>query len=428
MKLKVLVFPCGSEIGLEIHNALKWCFNHVELVGGTSTRDHGDYVYKNIIKDIPIANDKAFIPAINRIVTEHKIDFIYPAHDDVIVTLAKAHSKKRLECEAIIPDLKTAVICRSKSATYNKFKEILNTPKIYPTVNSIPHYPVFLKPNIGQGSKGTSIAYTNEEVVTALKKDPSLLILEYLPGDEFTIDCFTDRNGALLFVGSRQRVRTVNGINVSSKPVTNKAFQKNATLINNNLNLRGAWFFQMKYNSSGELSLLEIAPRIAGTMALYRNLGVNFPLLTLFDRKNLDVKVTTNQLKIELDRALITRFKTNLRYTKVYVDLDDCLLINNEVNWYLVGFLYQALNNHKKLILITKHSNDLKTTLKKYRLFRLFDEIIYLTKDQDKATFIDPMDSIYIDDSFAERQNVQTKLKIPVYAPDAVESLINWLR
>lgn len=39
MKSKVLVFPCGSEIGLEIHNSLKWS-THIDLWGGSSVNDH----------------------------------------------------------------------------------------------------------------------------------------------------------------------------------------------------------------------------------------------------------------------------------------------------------------------------------------------------------------------------------------------------
>ena len=44
----VLVFPCGSEIGLEIHNALKYS-KDFNLFGGSSVDDHGKYVYKNYI-------------------------------------------------------------------------------------------------------------------------------------------------------------------------------------------------------------------------------------------------------------------------------------------------------------------------------------------------------------------------------------------
>jgi hypothetical protein len=56
-----------------------------------------------------------------------------------------------------------------------------------------------------------------------------------------------------------------------------------ANKINKKLHFRGVWFFQVKENINGDLSLLEIAPRVAGTMALSRLKGVNLPLMSLFD-------------------------------------------------------------------------------------------------------------------------------------------------
>jgi hypothetical protein len=38
MKKNVLVFPCGSEIGLEIHKSLSYS-THFTLVGGSSVDD-----------------------------------------------------------------------------------------------------------------------------------------------------------------------------------------------------------------------------------------------------------------------------------------------------------------------------------------------------------------------------------------------------
>ena len=42
---KVLVFPCGSEIGLEIERALKFNKDY-ELIGGSSVNDHGMFEYE----------------------------------------------------------------------------------------------------------------------------------------------------------------------------------------------------------------------------------------------------------------------------------------------------------------------------------------------------------------------------------------------
>ena len=82
-------------------------------------------------------------------------------------------------------------------------------------------FPVFLKPDIGQGSKGTVLVQCAEEMNFYLDNNRSLLVLEYLPGTEYTVDCFTDRNGELKFVGARERARVANGISVNSRKVMN---------------------------------------------------------------------------------------------------------------------------------------------------------------------------------------------------------------
>jgi hypothetical protein len=56
----------------------------------------------------------------------------------------------------------------------------------------------------------------------------------------------------------------------------------------------------------------------------------------------------------------------------------------------------------------------------------LFDDIIILKQTQNKSSFIQNTNSIFIDDSFAERKEVFDTLKIPVFSLDAVESLMFW--
>ena len=64
--INVLVFPCGSEIGLEIHNAIKYD-KHINLYGLSSTSSHGRMVYKNYIEGI------SFIHLQNEDVVRHEI-------------------------------------------------------------------------------------------------------------------------------------------------------------------------------------------------------------------------------------------------------------------------------------------------------------------------------------------------------------------
>ena len=204
---------------------------------------------------------------------------------------------------------------------------------------------------------------------------------------------------------------------------------KIAEKINSKMVFSGAWFFQLKRNNSGEYRLLEISPRIPGTMGTTRNLGINYPMLTIFDMMGYDIDIINNHQDILLDRAFISRYKTNVEYKTVYMDFDDTLYLDDEVNIMMVAFVYQCFNKGIPVVLLTKHAKDIYDSLEKFRISKdLFSDIIHIKEGSDKSEYITEKESIFIDDSFAERVNIHKKLGIPVYDLDMIESMIDWRR
>ena len=417
-----MVFPCGSEIGLEIHRALRGS-KYFRVFGASSVDDHGKYVYKHYISSVPFVDSEDFVPAIKDIVERFRIDFIVPAHDSA--TLALAEHDEHIDAEIVTSALATCRLCRSKKQTYDVLRNQVPVPKLYHSLGDVRSYPVFLKPDIGQGSKGTSVALSEQDITYHVRRDGSLLIMEYLPGKEYTVDCFTDKHGSLLFCAGRVRSRISNGISVHASPVVDERFQQLATILNAKLSFRGVWFFQLKERDEGELVLMEVSPRIAGTMAMYRACGVNFIELSLFDRIVENVQVLYQSLALEIDRALISILELNLDYDYVYLDFDDKLVVNGAVNVNIIQFLYQCSNLNKQVILISRHRYDIHKTLATYSICaQLFTRIIVIGDDDEKYKYISEPNSIFIDDSFSERKKVNDRCGIPVFALDAVEALI----
>jgi predicted ATP-grasp superfamily ATP-dependent carboligase len=424
MKKNVLVFPCGSEIGLEIHRSLN-VSTHFVLFGASSVDDHGKFVYSNYICGMPYVDDADFANKLNKIIDDHKIDYVIPAHDSVLLKLAQEKAAGSIDCEVITSPLKTCEIARSKQKTYEFFSGTVAVPHIFQVRAEPNKWPVFLKPDVGQGSKGTFIAKSVEDIIFYRQKDPGLLILEYLPGKEYTTDCFTSKNGKLLFCKGRERKRISGGISVNSEQVDDDRFKEIAEKINKNLTFRGAWFFQVKERDSGELVLMEIAPRIAGTMGLARGKGVNLVLLSLFDAMGYEVDVFDNSYHMVIDRALQNNYMHDIRYTHVYIDFDDLVLFEGKVNPYVMAFVYQCINKAIKVHLLTRHKEVLNDTLQKYRLLNTFDEIIWVTNQEDeKYKYIKEKDAIFIDDSFAERKKVRDNCGIPTFDGHMIEGLM----
>ncbi len=424
-KKNLLIFPAGTEIAFEIHNALKFS-KFVNLFGGTSADDHSEFVYERLIKGFPYIGEDNFIEYLNKVIEEYKIEYIYPAHDSACVYLSK-HSKS-INAVIVCSEYDTVAICRSKSKTYSFFEGEEFIPITYKTPEEVQEFPVFVKPTVGQGAVGAEKIDNMEQLKFALEKDESLVICEYLSGIEYSVDCFTDKDGNLRVARLRDRERIRAGISVRSKTLDsdNKIVQI-ANALNNKLKFRGAWFFQVKKNYNGEYRLMEVSPRIPGTMGLSRNLGINFPLITLFDMWGFDVDIIDNNYDIILDRAFYSAYKIDINYNKIYVDYDDTLVINDAVNIQLLAFIYQAYQCGKKIYILSKHIGDIYEDMKKRCIStELFEKIIVIDENDEKSNYISTEDSIFIDDSYAERIKIKNQIGIPVFDVDMVESLIDW--
>src|SRR5665213_3442022 len=242
-KKNILVFPCGSEIALEIYRSLKYS-THFNLIGGNSINDHGKFIFEDYIGDIPFISDEKFIPAMKKIIKERNIDAIYPAMDSVIVALKK--HEEELGCIIISPDLAVVETCLSKSETYRRLKDFIKVPKIFKP-SEVKQLPVFGKPDVGYGSRGAKKIDTTEALEEFIASSPESILCEYLPGEEYTVDCFTNKGGDLLYFMPRIRQRVMNGISVNTVPYYENIPEFSAIVgaVNQKIKFRGAWFVQL---------------------------------------------------------------------------------------------------------------------------------------------------------------------------------------
>lgn len=419
---KVLILPGGTEIGLELRQALAWC-KEVELFsGGVPGSNHAPFVFARHV-EVPSVHDAGWVDALNPILDRLGITHIFPAHDDVIV--AAVECSARLHARVVTSPLETCRLTRSKLQTLRRLRNVVPVPQQFESVEAVVEFPVFVKPDRGQGSFNVARADTAEQLRALLAEDPSRIILENLPGAEFTVDCFSDRDRGLLYASGRRRQRIRSGIAMNSMVVDDPRFEEYARRISAELPLHGAWFYQVKTARDGELKLLEVAPRIGGTSALSRARGVNLPLLSLYESDRLPVEIVPTTFEVEIDRALVNRFRSSVRYETIYVDFDDTLIVRGRINPELVKLLFQSLNRGVRLVLITRHAGDLTAALRRFRIEGLFDEIVHIRDGRPKAEFIHGPGAILIDDSHSERRAVSRATGIPTFGPDMVETLLD---
>jgi hypothetical protein len=424
-KINVLIFPCGSINALEIHTALKDCFN-IQVFGGTSQKDHGAFVFKNYISGIPYLHAPEFINFLNRVVEENNIDVVFPTDDTAMLFFARHVDS--IKAKVVQPGVLAAELSRYKDKLYKSLYTKTYCPETYTSREAVTQYPVFVKPVVGSGGQNTRIVYADDE----FKKtdwNEDFIVVEYLSGEELTIDCFSDRFHRLRFVGPRTRSRIFAGVSVNSFTIPlDEEINKIANELNEMVKFRGLWYFQVKKDRKGTYKLLEISVRTAGTMNLYRNLGVNFPMLAIYDLLERDIEIIKNDFYLEVDRTLINRYKSDLQYSTIYIDFDDTITKNGQVNPFVLMYLHIERNKGKKIKVLTRHEFDFDETLNRLAISKgLFDEVIRLTWDHKKYLYIkETSDVIFIDNAFQERMEVKKLLNIPVFDVDAVQCLIDW--
>ncbi|MCI9075383.1 MAG: carbamoylphosphate synthase large subunit short form [Dorea sp.] len=424
-KIGVLIFPAGEINSVELHDALSTCVN-LRLYGASSVDRHGEYIFKNYISGVPYIRESNFLSEFNRIIKRHHIDVVIPTHDDIALFLAK--EREHIKAKVLTADYKTALVCRDKKETYELFSEYPFCPKTYETLKE---FPVFIKPRKGQGSVNAKCISCAEDIPPGICL-PEYTICEYLPGHEMTVDCFTSRDGKLQAVLPRSRQRIFGGISVRGQTeAATGEIRKIAETINSKLSFLGLWYFQIRQDQEGNYKLLEISARCAGSMCLSRGRGVNLPLLSVYAAMGKDTEILENHYRLTVDRTFISRYKGDFEYNRVYIDLDDTVLINGRVNLQSIQFIYQCVNEKKQIILLTRHKADHADSavdaLQKHRISAgLFDEIIEIPFDIPKYTVIQPDGAIFIDNAFAERKSVYKHLGIPVFDVDGIEVLLDW--
>lgn len=419
---RVLVFPAGTEIGLEIHAALRYVPG-VRLFGaGADVSNHARYAFP-CYHVVPPVDAPGWEEALARLCEALAIHYVFPAHDDVVLALSREAA--RLPAAVIGSPADACEVTRSKSATYRRLQGHVPVPRLYPSTDAVAEYPVFVKPDRGNGSIGARRVDGPRQLVAALQETPDPIICEYLPGEEYTVDCFSDREAGLLFCGTRIRRRVRNGIAVNTRTVTRPDLMALADVIGGELGLRGAWFFQVKCDRAGRPTLLEVAPRIAGSMAAHRVRGVNFAWLSILEHERVPLRIMPNPGHVELDRALRNRYRHEVDFRVVYVDLDDTLLLDGRVNADLVRFVFHCLNRGKRIVLLTRHAGEVARTLERHRLAGIFDEVVHITDGSPKSSHIRPEGAILVDDSFSERAEVAGTLGIPTFDCSMIEMLVD---
>jgi carbamoyl-phosphate synthase large subunit len=139
-------------------------------------------------------------------------------------------------------------------------------------------YPVVVKPRSGSGSRGFLIVSSAAELA-ALAGEPGLLVQELLPGEEYSIDVLADALGHVIASVPRLRARVDSGVSVGGRTVHDAELESFGRAVAEATGITFVANVQCKRDEAGRPALLEVNPRMPGTLGLTVAAGVDMPRL-----------------------------------------------------------------------------------------------------------------------------------------------------
>jgi carbamoyl-phosphate synthase large subunit len=284
----------------------------------------------NDFETIPLANDPAFIDSVLAICRKKNIHVVLPLVTKELIPLSKHTMEFELAgAKLLISPTASLEVANNKSSLY-EFLQWRTIPvpafRIVETIDQFkeaveelgyPQLPVCFKPSVANGSRGfrilsgqineldllfnhkpTSTYIGFQEAVRILSSGPfpQLLVSEYLPGEEYSVDCLVDHGKPMLVV-PRCRKRMINGISVEGEFIKEENIIVYCSRIIQELQLHGNIGIQVKRSAGGNFLILEINPRVQGTISAALGAGVNLPLLAIQQELGLPVAASELQVK-----------------------------------------------------------------------------------------------------------------------------------
>lgn len=267
-----------------------------------------------------------------------RVDVFFPhISTELPIILARIAEFRQLGVRVAITDSQTLLVANNKRKLYEAMAAGgLPTPAFYPISGSqdlkkyapllgYPDRPVVVKAAESSGSRGvrvvradlsradaflhskpSSLNISMEEMCRTLDECqpmPDLLVMEYLPGCEYTVDLLADRGETLYIAGRRNYESSMSIAMASRMEPKEEAFALCRQIIQL-LKLDGNIGFDFMLDENDRPVLTDLNPRITATIVLYLAGGLNLPYLRV---KQL-LGETLPEVKVEYGAHLKRRY------------------------------------------------------------------------------------------------------------------------
>jgi carbamoyl-phosphate synthase large subunit len=252
---------------------------------------------------VPRANEAGFRDAVRDVVARADVDVVLPTTGYDLPHYAALRDELAEDgVTVVVSDPAVVDRCTDKLAFHEALAADHPMPRTATHPDDLDRYPCFVKPVRGKGSRGVARCEDREAALAAMDRDEPMLVQEYLPGEEYTVDVLSDLDGEPILAVPRVRIETKAGISVKGRTVRDPDIEATCLAAAADLGLAGPSCMQLKRDAEGVARFVEVNPRLGGGTIFATLAGVNLPLLTLRLARN------ENVMSIEHNEVTISRF------------------------------------------------------------------------------------------------------------------------
>jgi len=172
--------------------------------------------------------------------------------------------------------------CDDKASFYRAVQSKFHVPRAIELIERFPsEFPCYIKPRCGSGGHGGALCRDERDWNYFRPDIDDLIVQEYLPGKEYSVDVLCDLDGVPIVAVPRERISTMDGVSVRCKVVRHEEMEDSCLRMARFLGIKGAACMQLKCDRDGRLHFLEVNARLGGSNIVTTLAGVNFPQLLL---------------------------------------------------------------------------------------------------------------------------------------------------
>ena len=280
----------------------------IRSVGTDAKQDVVGRFLVDTFHKVPVPEAAEYIPALLTICSDEKVELVVPQTTREIVILSEFRERFEKEGVRVMVASRQAIAdANDKGRLLDSFAALgLPYPQYFRATSETdviesahklgyPERPVVVKPAVSNGMRGLRILMENAwnverflsekpsgaeialpELLSLLRRGsqwPHLLVTEYLPGPEYSVDAFIGSRERTAIPRLRREIRS--GISFKNDLEYRDDLMAYTLKAGGHLGLTGAFGFQFKLDEDGIAKVLECNPRVQGTMVASLFSGIN---------------------------------------------------------------------------------------------------------------------------------------------------------